>query len=117
MDTLYEVPQGDSTKRLRVTYVIREEYGVKDLSGEGTVRRRLVHLGQGEDALVQGVEVGRGLTVEVVPPVTHEEGLVEHGAVGAQEGGLATVQVAVVPHLRARRHGCYVTSTSSIMMD
>lgn len=60
----------------------------------------LVHLGQSEDTLVQGVEVRRRLTVHVVPPVTHEERLVEHRAVGTEEGGLSPIQVAVMPSLK-----------------
>lgn len=64
------------------------------------MRGCLVHLWQGEDTLVEGVEVRGRLTVHVVPPVAHEERLVEHGAVGTEERSLSPVQVTVVPRLK-----------------
>lgn len=66
---------------------------------------RLVHLGQGEDALVEGVEVRGRLAVHIVPPVTHEEGLVEHGAVGTEERSLPPVQITVMPGLEEWSEG------------
>ena len=51
------------------------------------------------DVGVEAVELSGGGAVEVVPPVTHEVLLVEHGAVGAEEGVLAAVSLADVEHL------------------
>ena len=51
------------------------------------------------DKLVEGVEAGVGSTVHVVPPVTDEVLLVEHGAVGAQETVGITVGLAHVKDL------------------
>lgn len=48
---------------------------------------------------VQVVEVGLLGTVKVVPPVTDKVLLVEHGAVGAQEGGGFTVRLTHVESL------------------
>lgn len=51
------------------------------------------------EALVEHVELRRGGASHVKPPVASEPGLREDRTVGAQEGGLPAVQVAVVPHL------------------
>jgi hypothetical protein len=51
------------------------------------------------DELVQGVEVGRGRAIYVVPPVADEVLLVEHGAVRAEEAVVVAVGLAHVEHL------------------
>ena len=49
---------------------------------------------------VQVVEVGLLGTVKVVPPVTDKVLLVEHSAVGAQEGGGLSIRLAHVEGLK-----------------
>ncbi len=46
------------------------------------------------DELVEVVETRAGITVNVVPPVADKVLLVEHGAVGAQEGVSSPVSLA-----------------------
>ena len=49
--------------------------------------------------LVDGVEAGRLAALDVVPPVADKVLLVEHGPVGAEEGGRLPVRLAHVEHL------------------
>lgn len=53
---------------------------------------------------VNRVEFRAEVTVNVEPPIAHEHSLAELGTVRAQEGGLAAVDVAVVPGLAACLH-------------
>lgn len=48
---------------------------------------------------VHRVEEGSVLTGEIVPPVTHEVLLVEHSAIGTEEGVLAATTVTNVENL------------------
>ena len=55
--------------------------------------------GRSVEAAVDGVELLAQLTPHVEPPVADEHRLAELCPVGAEERGLATIQVAVVPRL------------------
>lgn len=65
-----------------------------------------VEFGPLVEARVDGVQLGAELAFDVEPPVANEDGLAELGAVGAEEGGLAAVDVAVVPRLAPGLHVC-----------
>ena len=53
-------------------------------------------------ALVQRVELGRLLALEIVPPIADEVTLVEYAAARAEEGAFVALGVAHVEHLRTR---------------
>lgn len=53
---------------------------------------------------VDGVQLLAEVAAHVEPPVADEHRLRELSAVGAEEGGLAAVDVAVVPRLAAGVH-------------
>lgn len=55
------------------------------------------------DGGVHGIEEWRVLAGEVVPPVTYEVLLIEHGAVGTEERVLTTTTVANVEDLWTRK--------------
>jgi len=83
---------------------VLQENVFEELFGDGAVGARGAELGGAVEAAVDGVERGAELAAHVEPPVAHEHRLAELRAVGAQEGRLAAVDVAVVPRLAPRLH-------------
>ena len=75
--------------------------GPVEVLGEGLLGRRR----QQRERLVGHVQLHGGVAVDVEPPVADEGHLAEDGAVGAQEGVLVAVLVAVVPYLMSRGWG------------
>ena len=52
------------------------------------------------DEFIEGVEVGRSCTIDVVPPIANEVLLVENGSIGAQKGIKVTIRLAHVKDLK-----------------
>lgn len=75
---------------------------LKELFSDGAVGAGGAEFGLPIEPVVDGVKLLAELAADVEPPVADEDGLAELGAVGAEEGGLASVNVAVVPRLAPR---------------
>lgn len=63
-----------------------------------------VQFGSLVEACVDGVQLGTEFAFHVEPPVADEDCLAELGTVGAEEGCLASIDVAVVPRLASGLH-------------
>lgn len=77
---------------------------VQQLFGDEPVRPGGVEFGSAIQPVVDGVQLLAEIAAHVEPPVADEDRLRELGAVGAEEGGLAAIDVAVVPRLAPRVH-------------
>lgn len=86
------------------TYTPLDEDVVQQLFGDEPVWPGGIDLGSAIQTVVDRVQLFAEIASHVEPPVTDEDRLGELCAVGAEEGSLAAVDVAVVPRLAPRVH-------------
>lgn len=102
---MYSLLRSRRSERCLAVAGLLDEDVLEQLLGDEAVRPRgTLGAGLAVQAAVDDVQLGAELAAHVEPPVAGEHGLLELRAVGAQEGRLPPVHVAVVPRLAPRLH-------------
>lgn len=81
------------------TIVLIEQVSLQQWLGRLVVAVFLVGVPFVVDVLIQTIEAGHFFALNIVPPVAHEQLLIEHGAVGTEKRIATTALLADVIHL------------------